>query len=487
MKIYMLNPPYLPRFGREMRWQDTGRGGTLYYPIWLSYATGLLEQKGHNVRLVDCPAWNWNINKVLEDLKKFSPDMVVVETSFTSLKNDLTISKKIKEELDTIVVNVGPPTSQFPEKILEVADIVARYEYDFTLAELAEKLEKGISIQNVLGISFKQNNRIVHNTDRPWSTSKQLDELPFVSKVYKKHLNIYDYFLNYSLYPMVQIFTGRGCPYQCTFCSWPQTFMGRKYRVRSIENILNELEYIKENLPKVKEVFFEDDTFTVNKKRVKEFCKEYQEKGLDVFWSCNARVDTLDFETMKEMKKANCRFLIVGFESADDEILRNIKKGFTVEQARTFAKNVKKAGIFLHADFIIGLPGETKETIEKTRKFIKEIKPEQLQVSVVSPFPGTELYNWYKKQGYLLTDNPDEYLDEQGHQKSIVSYPWLSNEEIIRTVDSILKDYYLYPAYIPVALKQLFQKNFLDEGKRLWRSAIAFIQYIFTRYVSRRS
>jgi len=334
-----------------------------------------------------------------------------------------------------------------------------------------------------LGISFKQDGKIVHNPNRPWSTSKQLDELPFVSEVYKNHLNIYDYFLNYCLYPMVQIFTGRGCPYQCTFCAWPQTFMGRKYRVRSIDNILDELEWIEENLPEVKEVFFEDDTFTVSKKRVREFCRKYRERGLEIRWSCNARVDTLDLETMKEMRKANCRFLIVGFESADDRILKNIKKGFTVEKAREFVKNVKKAGLMLHADFIIGLPGETKETIEKTRKFIKEIKPEQLQVSVVSPFPGTELYEWYKKHGYLVTEDPNEYLDEQGHQKSIVSYPWLKADEIVREVDRILREYYLSFNYLPVALKQILRRDGLQELKRLLYSAKMFLRYIKNRSV----
>ncbi|MBO3810224.1 MAG: radical SAM protein, partial [Candidatus Brockarchaeota archaeon] len=424
MRVYLLNPPYFPHFGREMRWQDTGRGGTLYYPIWLSYAAGLLESRGHTVRLADCPAWNWNVDDVLRDLKAFNPEMVVVDTSFTSLNNDLDVARQIKKACDVPVCMVGPPTSQFPEKMLKAADFVARYEYDYTVLELAE----GKKAKDVLGLSYRRRGEAVHNPDRPWI--KDLDGLPFVSKVYREHLNVYDYFLNYSLYPMVQIFTGRGCPYQCTFCAWPQTFMGRGYRVRSLENILDEIEWIEENMPGVKEVFFEDDTFTVNGKRVVEFCEGYRKRGLDLSWSCNARVDTLDLETMREMVKANCRFLVVGFESADDAILNNIRKGFTVEQAREFAKSVKKAGLLLHTDFIIGLPGETKETIEKTRGFIKEIKPDQLQVSVVSPFPGTELYDWCEKNGYLATNNPDEYLDKEGHQKSIVSYPWLSAEEI---------------------------------------------------------
>jgi len=475
VRIYLLNPPYFPRFGREMRWQDTGRGGTLYYPIWLSYAAGLLESNGHTVRLVDCPAWNWNVGDVLKDMKVFNPEMVVVDTSFTSLNNDLNVASQIKKTFEVPVVMVGPPTSQFPEKMLEVADFVARYEYDYTLLELAE----GKEAKYILGLSYKENGKIVQNPDRPWI--KNLDGLPFVSKVYKEHLNVYDYFLNYSLYPMIQIFTGRGCPYQCTFCAWPQTFMGRGYRVRSVENILDEIEWIEENMPNVREVFFEDDTFTVNHKRVVEFCKEYRERGLNLSWSCNARVDTLDLETMYEMRKANCRFLIVGFESADNEILKNIKKGFTVEKAREFAKNVRKAGLLLHADFIIGLPGETKETVEKTKRFIKEIKPDQLQVSVVTPFPGTELYSWLKENGYLITNNPDEYLDSQGHQKSIVSYSWLSAEEIAKAVDALLKDYYLSVSYVPVALRQVFRRNGFCEFKRLVRSARMFLSYVWRR------
>ena len=484
MKVYVLNPPYFPHFGREMRWQDTGRGGTLYYPIWLSYAAGLLEKEGHKVRLVDCPAWNWTVEDVLLDITRFRPDLIVVGTSFTSVNNDLAVCDRIKETSDAGVVVVGPPTSQLHQQMLDHVDFVARYEYDFTLVELCEALDGIRSFDGILGLSYTSGGKKYFNKDRPWSSSKDLDELPFVSKVYKSHLNIYDYFLNYSLYPMVQIFTGRGCPYKCTFCSWPQSFMGRKYRCRSVENILDELEWISDKLPKVREVFFEDDTFTINKKRVVEFCRGYKDRGLDISWSCNARVDTLDLETMKEMRKANCRFLIVGFESADDTILNNIKKGFTVDQARVFAKNVKKAGLFLHADFIIGLPGETKETIKKTVNFIKEIKPEQLQVSVASPFPGTELYEWYEKNGYLLTADPNEYLDSEGHQKAIISFPWLSNEEIVREVDKILKDYYISFSYVPVLIKQIFRKNGIHEAKRLMHSAIMFLRYISGRCIS---
>ena len=478
MKVYMLNPPYIPHFGRGMRWQDTGRAGTLYYPIWLSYATAVVEQE-YETRLVDAPAWNWGREDVIEDVKRFKPDLIVMDSSFPSLKNDIEVAEELKKNCEAEIVLVGPPASQFPDEILssDGIDIVARWEYDFTVRDIAKALEENRDFKEIKGISYKENGKIIHNPNREFTTSEDLDKIPFVSKVYKKHLNIRDYYLSSSLYPEVQIFTGRGCPYLCTFCSWTQTLMGRKYRVRSISNVLDELEWIQENLPEVKEVFFEDDTFTINKKRVLEFCKEYRKRNLDITWACNARAD-LDYETMKEVRKANCRLLIVGYESGSDEILRNIKKGITVEQIRRFAKDARKAGLLVHGDFIIGLPGETRETIELTRKLIKETKPDILQVSVASPFPGTEFYEWCKENGYLLINDPNEYLDEQGHQKAVISYPWLTAEEIVQKVDSILKGYYLSLGYVPVALKQVFRKRGIEEAKRLYHSAKMFMRYI---------
>ena len=479
MKLYFLNPPYFPHFGRGMRWQDTGRGGTLYYPIWLSYAAAAAEQD-HEVRLVDAPAWDWSREDVVSDVMNFKPDMIITDSSFPSLKNDMEVAAGIKRNYDTTIVLVGPPASQFPDDILDNGiDIAARYEYDFTIKEVADNIEQGEGLEDVRGISYRSDGKIVHNQDREFTSSEELDTIPFVSKVYDKHLNIRDYFLGSSLYPEVQIFTGRGCPYLCTFCSWTQTLMGRKYRVRSTANVLDELEWIQDNLD-VKEVFFEDDTFTINKQRVLEFCSQYKERDLDITWACNARVD-LDQETMGAMKKANCRLLIAGYESGSDEILKNVKKGSSVLQIRQFADNARKANLLVHGDFVIGLPGETKETIEMTKRLIKEVKADLLQVSVASPFPGTEFYDWCRENGYLLTDDPNEYLDEQGHQKAVVSYPWLSAEEITAAVDEILKEYYVSLNYVPLAVRQVMRRQGLDEMRRLWYSTRMFLGYISER------
>jgi radical SAM superfamily enzyme YgiQ (UPF0313 family) len=255
--------------------------------------------------------------------------------------------------------------------------------------------------------------------------------------------------------------------------------MGRKYRVRSIENVLDEFEWVEKEFREVKQIFIEDDTFTVDKKRVLEFCRAYRERGLKIPWGAQARVG-LNYETMKAMREANCLFVDVGFESAKNDILRNVKKGITVEQIKEFARQARRAGLSVHGNWIVGLPGETRETIEEMKKLIKEVRSDAITVAVASPFPGTELYNWAKENGYLITEEPDDYLDSYGHQKSIISYPWLSGDEIRRRVDDILKGYYLSPSYVPIALKRVLNRNGLNELKVLWRSATAFLKYIFS-------
>lgn len=478
MKIYLLNPPFVHRYSRNSRWAARCRGGALYYPIWLSYTAGLLEKEGHNVKLVDSPAWGWDLENVKEDAKKFKPDLIVVESNFQSLTNDVMVAKGIKTEMDAVSVLVGPPTSQFPEKILnDGIDIAARFEYDFTIRDIAKTIEEGKRFEHIKGISYKEKGKVIHNPDRKFITSKELDEIPFVSKVYKKYLNIKNYFLGHTLFPMVQIFTGRGCPNQCTFCSWPETLMGRRYRVRSVGNVIDEFEYITKELPEVKEIFIEDDTFTINKRRIKEVCSEIKRRRLKIIWSCNARAD-LDYESMKVMKKAGCRLLDVGYESGSDKILKNIKKGITTDDSRKFTKDAKRAGLMILGDFILGMPGETKETAEKTINFAKEIKPNIVQFAVATPIPGTEFYDYVKENGFLLVADLEESLDKDGFQKCIISYPDFTKEDIESYVDKALKEYYLSPSFILTAMKNVFRKNGLHELKGMVMSAKVFMKYI---------
>lgn len=480
MKIYLLNPPYLPHYCRSVRGVgESSRGGTLYYPIWLSYCAAILDEK-YTVRLIDAQANKWRTEDVISDIISFNPDIIIIDTNFSSIDYDISTAEKIKAKFSSIIVLVGPPISQNYEKIIKYnfIDIVIPFEYDFAVRDLVCALENNMELSNIDGIIYKTNSDIVITKKREFSTSADLDTIPFVSKIYKKHLNVNNYFLSSSLFPMVQIFTGRGCPNKCTFCSWPITLMGRKYRTRNVDNVLDELEWIQKNL-KIHEVFFEDDTFTINKKRILDFCKKYHERHLNIVWSCNARTNSIDLEMMKAMKKANCRLLVVGFESGCNEILSNIQKGITVEQSMVFSQNAKKAGLLVHGDIIVGLPGETLETIERTKQFINKVRPELLQVLIPQPIPGTEMYKYFNENNYLLYKNPTDFLDVNGYQIPVTINPIFSSLKLNDMANSMLKEYYISPKYLPLALRQIFRKNGILELRRLIYSFKMFIKFSF--------
>lgn len=478
MRIYLLNAPFMDNFVRCGRWQGVAaRGGTMYYPIWLSYAAAVLEKEGHEIKLIDAIANKWTNKQTIDDAKKFDPDLIVVDSNFSSLKSDVNITRTIKRETESVSVLVGPPVSQYPNEILNSGiDIVAPFEYDFTLRDIVNLVEENKNFDGLKGISYNVDGKIIHNARREPISSEELDEIPFVSEVYRKYLCIDNYFLNHSLYPMVQIFTGRGCPNLCTFCSWPETLMGREYRTRSIENIVDEFEYIMNKLS-VKEIFIEDDSFTLNKKRIIQFCDELKERDIKVPWSCQSRA-TLDYDTMSAMKKAGCRLLDVGYESGTDHILKNIKKGTSISRLSEFTKNAKRAKLKILADFVIGFPGETKETAAQTVQFIKDIRPDILQIAVATPIPGTEFYNWCKDNNYLLVNDLEESIDANGFQKCIISYPWLKNDEIEQIVNEALKEYYLSFSYASLVARNLISRSALSELQVLCRSAKPFLKYI---------
>ena len=297
------------------------------------------------------------------------------------------------------------------------------------------------------GISFLKNDNIVHNPDRP--QAQDLDSFPHVTDVYKRDLDIKRYTVPFLLYPFVSLYTTRGCPAQCTFCLWPQTLSGHPWRKRSTDDVAAEMAKAKEYWPWVREFFFDDDTFNIQKARTIELCAKI--KPLDLTWSCTSRVTT-DYETLKAMKEAGCRLLIVGYESGDQQILKNIKKGATIERARQFTKDCHKLGLVVHGDFILGLPGESRETIRRTIDFAKELDVETIQVSVAHAYPGTELYDHVVSNGFMVGDN--KMVDEGGHQLAHIQYPGLPAEEIMESVHRFYDEYYFRPKAIFRILKK---------------------------------
>jgi hopanoid biosynthesis associated radical SAM protein HpnJ len=353
-----------------------------------------------------------------------------------------------------------------PDKSLKACpaiDFIVRKEFDYAVVEYAN----GKPVEEILGASFLKNGTVVHNADRP--QAQDLDAFPHVTEVYKRDLDVTKYNVPFLLYPFVSLYTTRGCPAQCTFCLWPQTLSGHPWRKRTADDVAAEMAKAKEYWPNVREFFFDDDTFNIQKARTIELCAKL--KPLNFTWSCTSRVTT-DFETLKAMKEAGCRLLIVGYESGDQQILKNIKKGATVERARQFTKDCHKLGLVVHGDFIMGLPGETHETIRNTIAFAKELDVETIQVSVAHAYPGTELYDYAVKNGFMVAD--EKMLDDGGHQLAHIQYPGLPAEEILEAVHRFYDEYYFRPKAVFRILRKSMFNNV--ERKRLYKEAKAFLK-----------
>src|SRR5437660_8607020 len=307
----------------------------------------------------------------------------------------------------------------------------------------------------------------MHNADR--APIDMLDALPHVTDVYKRDLNIAQYEIPFLRYPYVSLYTTRGCPAQCTFCLWPQTLSGHAWRKRSSDAVAREMAKAKEYWPNVKEFFFDDDTFNIQKARTIELCEKL--KPLKMTWSSTSRVTT-DYDTLKAMRDAGARLMIVGYESGDAQILKNIKKGATLERARQFTKDAHKLGLTIHADFILGLPGETRESIRKTIDFAKELDAETIQVSLAHAYPGTEFYDFAKEHGFIIAGQG--MVDEGGHQMAHIEYPGLPREYVMEMVHKFYDEYYFRPkAVFRIVRKAVFNNS---ERKRLYKEARSFMK-----------
>jgi radical SAM superfamily enzyme YgiQ (UPF0313 family) len=254
----------------------------------------------------------------------------------------------------------------------------------------------------------------------------------------------------------------------CTFCLWPQTHSGHRWRLRSSDDVVNECRWAIDNFPGLKEIFFDDDTFNYKRERTIELCNKLAK--LNFTFSCTSRVTT-DEDTLRAMKDAGFRLLIVGFESGEQQILKNIKKGATVDMGRRFAKNAHKIGLTVHGDFIIGLPGETRESIRKTIAFAKDLDCETIQVSLAAPYPGTEFFDYAKKNGLIQLDAA--MTDESGHQLPNLIYPGLDHAELVDWVERFYGEYY----FRPQAAWRIVRRALFDSAdrKRLYKEAREYL------------
>ena len=463
LKTLFLNPPSFENFdgGAGSRWPATREIESYWYPVWLAYPTGMLE----GARLLDAPPHYTSAEQTIDIAREY--EFLVLFTSTPGFPGDIRLAQKIKDANPKIkIAFVGPHVSVLPERSLKdcsAIDFVVRKEFDFASVEYAN----GKPLDEILGISYRKNGGVVHNPDRP--EIQNLDALPHVTDVYKRDLDVTRYNVPFLLYPFVSLYTTRGCPAQCTFCLWPQTLSGHPWRKRSTDDVAREMAKAKEYWPNVREFFFDDDTFNIQKARTVELCSKLKPLGLT--WSCTSRVTT-DYETLKAMKEAGCRLLIVGYESGDQQILKNIKKGATVERARQFTKDCHKLGLVVHGDFILGLPGESHDSIDNTIKFAKELDVETIQVSVAHAYPGTELYDYAVTNGFMVADT--KMVDEGGHQLAHIQYPGLPADDILEAVHRFYDEYYFRPKAVFRILKKAAFNNV--ERKRLYKEAKTFLK-----------
>jgi hopanoid biosynthesis associated radical SAM protein HpnJ len=462
MRTLFLNPPSFEGFdgGAGSRWPSTREVASFWYPVWLCYPAGMLADS----KLVDAPPHGVSIEQTVAMAKDF--ELLVLYTSSPGFHVDVKIAEMMKDANSKLkVAFVGPPVTIEPDRALNATkaiDFVVRREFDYQIAGYAQ----GKPLAELPGVSYRKDGVNVHNPEG--GMIENLDELPWVSKVYKRDLDFRKYNVPFLLNPYISFYTTRGCPAMCTFCLWPQTHSGHRWRLRSSQDVANECRYVLENFPGLKEIFFDDDTFNYKKARTLELCAEL--KKLPKFtWSCTSRVTT-DYETLKAMKDAGCRLLIVGYESGDEQILKNIKKGATIEGARRFTKDAHNLGLVIHGDFIVGLPGETRETLRNTIDFAKGLDTETIQVSIAHAYPGTEFYEYAKENNLVQL----KMADDEGHQLPQVVYPGiLEKGEMMEWVDRFYDEYY----FRPKAAWRIVRKAVFDghERKRLYKEAKSYM------------
>jgi hopanoid biosynthesis associated radical SAM protein HpnJ len=468
-KTLFLNPPSFDGFdgGAGARYQAKREITSFWYPTWLAQPAALVPGS----KLVDAPPHNLTVDDVLKIAKDY--ELVILHTSTPSLANDVKCAEAIKAQNPDVQVGlIGAHVAVLPEVTLRdnpIIDFVCRNEFDYTCKELAADTPWN----EIRGLSYRDTHGQIHHTpDR--DLIHDWDQMPSVLPVYARDLDITKYFIGYLLHPYISFYTGRGCPAKCTFCLWPQTIGGHLYRAKTPDAVGRDMAEAKAIFgDRVREYMFDDDTFTIDKQRAIAISEHL--KRLKITWSCNARAN-LDYDTLKTLRNNGLRLLLVGFESGNQTVLNNIKKGVKLEVARQFMKHCHDLGIAVHGTFIIGLPGETLETIEETIRFACEINPHTIQVSIAAPYPGTELYEQAIANGWL---QDSALVANSGIQASTLQYPGLSTMRIEDAVEEMYRRFYFRPkAIIPIVREMLVDPQMLV---RRLREGGEFFSYLRER------
>src|SRR3989441_8739918 len=467
LRTLFLHPPSPDGFdgGAGSRYQPKREFRSFWYPTGLAQPAALVPGS----RLIDAPP----DGLALDDVRPFARqyDLCVLHTSTPSFPGDVAVAEALEAENPRLLIGmVGAAVAVAREASLRASpalDFVAGSEFDFTIQEVAQ----GRPLEDVSGLSYRVNGRVEHTPERP--ILEDMDRLPFVTPIYKRDLTVEHYAIGYLRYPYVSLYTGRGCRSKCTFCLWPQTVGGQRYRTRSVGHVAEEMALAQRLFPQVKEFFFDDDTFTDDLPRAEAIARELGKLGIT--WSVNAKAN-VPYATLKVLKDNGLRLLLVGYESGNQQILNNIKKGVRLDVAREFTRDARALGITIHGTFIMGLPGETSETIEETIRFAQRIDPDTLQVSLAAPYPGTALWRQAVENGWL---DDGKLVDDHGMQAAVLGSPHLSRTEIYASVEAFYRRFYFRPRKLFALAAGMVRDPAV--GRRRLKEGAEFLRFLARR------
>jgi anaerobic magnesium-protoporphyrin IX monomethyl ester cyclase len=427
-KIALVNTPLLEGVAHH----------PLFPPLGLAYMAAVLEQNDFEVKIFDCPVCEIDHEKLKAELDSFQPTMVGIGSMTPTIESALKSARVAKEVCPDAKVLMGGPHATFADKQIltdeKAVDIIVRGEGEETILELAKQSPELHKVSDVKGITFRKDNQIIQAPGRPFI--QNLDALP---RPAYKYLPVEKYRITGR--KLLPIMSSRGCPFQCSFCVASQMF-GARFRARSPKNVLDELEWLRDEYG-AEGIAFQDDTLTFDRKRAMEICDGIIERKINLPWGCGTRADMVTKEVLAKMSKAHCNETCFGVESGCQRIRDSLKKKVTTEQCENAIKWAKEAGMFVTVSVILGYPGETKETLQETLDFVRRVEPDDVWLCHATPYPGTELRALVESNGWKMSEDWKLY----NTMNPIFEDPLLPAKEIAQMRKNFYNKFYS-PRYI---------------------------------------
>lgn len=474
MKIIVANPPW-PGEGygtrSNIRWPHRRGDKVLTFPVYLAYTISVLKKEGFDVKGLDAVDKELGISGFVKEVKKQGADVVIMEVCTPSTMYDLECAEQLKK-IGCFVVLCGPHASYFHKDIIDnynFVDACIRNEFEYTARDLCLALKNKKSLKKVNGLTYRDKGKTIVNENR--ENISELDKVPFPDREDFRLEKYQQAF--FSGKKTALIISSRGCPYNCSFCLWPDTLFGHKYRYRGAKNVVDEIEFLIKTYG-VDELYFDDDTFVINKKVTIDLCDEILKRGIKIPWLCMGRVDIIDEDILKKMKQAGCKEIFYGFESGNQEILNSVGKGITLEQIKKAVRLTQKQGICAGGSFVFGSPKESMRTVNETIKFAKKVKADYVQFTLASPFPGTRLYEEAKEKNLMYLDS---WADLDGSRGGILRTEHLSRDELNGLIRKAYLRYYTSPGVIFQNLKSIRDLKGLRKVFRGVKSILSRVFY----------